>query len=659
MPAWVEPTDLMPVPAQASGMIFVRRQDVVIHLDPRGQQQYSAFRIKILHSNALQMGNVALAWNPAAGTPTVHTITVYRGAEVIDVLKAAAFEVLRREDQLEAARLDGVLTAVLRVPDLRVGDELEVAYTTPIGDPTLGTHDAGALFLLGTPAPGRFHLRLSWERGLEPKEKMTPDMAAVAVRKEQAIDFRFDNPPPLSAPKDAPPRFQMQRLVEYSGLADWQAVSRQFAPMYATSAKVNARSPVKAEAARIAAASSTPLARASAALRLVQQDVRYIYVGLGAGNLTPASADDTWQRRYGDCKAKTALLLALLKELGIPAEAVLVNTSGGDDGMDERLPNPRLFDHVLVRATIEGKTWWLDGTLPPVAIPTAIPVFHYRWVLPLLSEGRGLERVIWQPAVRPDEIELYDVDARAGFDIPAKVTTTSILRGVKGLQQQVQLSPATPEQLLAAFRQNVIGSTWQTIDAVKWRYDEKTQASILTVSGTWNVDWEKDGAARSLALPGGGFNPPDKRVRAPEQDQKAPYYNDPRYSCMVTTLRLPTVTKLDNWSTKTSYDARIFGENYYRVFERRAGTIRMIRGFRTERLEIDAATAAKDNDRIAAFDNSKAYTFYDPTSGVPLGKVLAPVPATDEVDWTADNVPCLASGAATAIAATEASASGL
>jgi len=86
-------------------MIFVRRQDVVIHLDPRGQQQYSAFRIKILHSNALQMGNVALAWNPAAGTPTVHTITVYRGAEVIDVLKAAAFEVLRREDQLEAARL--------------------------------------------------------------------------------------------------------------------------------------------------------------------------------------------------------------------------------------------------------------------------------------------------------------------------------------------------------------------------------------------------------------------------------------------------------------------------------------------------------------------------------------------------------------------------
>lgn len=652
LPAWVEPTELLAVPADASGMVFVRRQDVVVHLDQRGQQQHNGFRIKILHSNALQMGNIALSWNPAAGSPVVHAITVYRETEIIDVLKTTSFEVLRREDQLEVARLDGVLTAVLRVPDLRVGDELEVSYTTRTGDPTLGIYDAGVLFLQGSPAPGRFHLQLSWDVGREPKVKMTPDMAAVAVRKERAVDVKLDNPPLLTAPKDAPPRFQMQRLIEYSALADWQAVSRQFAPLYAAAAKLDARSPIKTEASRIATANATPLARASAALRLVQQDVRYIYVGLGNGNFTPATADDTWQRRYGDCKAKTALLLALLGELGIPAEAVLANNSGGDDGMDERLPSPGVFDHVLVRATIEGKTWWLDGTLPPVVPPTLTSTFPYRWVLPLAPEGRGLERVAWHAATRPDEINLYDVDASAGFDTPAKVTTTAILRGVKGLQQQVQLSPATPEQLLAAFRQNFTGSTWQTIDAVKWRYDEKAQASILTVSGTWNLDWEKDGGeARSLALPGGGFIPPDKRRRPADQDQEVPYYNDPVYSCMVATLHVPTTTKLDYWSTKAGFDARIFGENYYRLFERRAGSIRMIRGFRTERLELDPATATKDNDRIGAFDNSKAYTFYDPTSRVPLGALGKRVPSTDEIDWTADDVPCLASGAATAVTA--------
>lgn len=55
------------------------------------------------------------------------------------------------------------------------------------------------------------------------------------------------------------------------------------------------------------------------ALDLVQQQVRYVYVGLGGGTYLPASADETWNRRYGDCKGKTALLLALLGELGIAA----------------------------------------------------------------------------------------------------------------------------------------------------------------------------------------------------------------------------------------------------------------------------------------------------------------------------------------------------
>lgn len=625
-------------------MIFVRRQDVVVHLDERGQQQFSGFRIRILHSNALQLGNINLTWNPAAGTPVVHAVTVFRGTEAIDVLKTTSFEVLRREDQLEAARLDGILTAVLRVPDLRVGDELEVSYTIRSGDPTLGIHDAGILFVQPDPAPGRFHLQLGWEPGREPRVRISPDISGYAVRKERTLDFRFDNPPLLTLPKDAPPRFQIRRLVEYSGLADWQSLSREFATLFSTATKLGANSPIRAEAARIAAANPTPYARARAALRLVQSDVRYIYVGLGRGNLTPATADETWQRRYGDCKGKTALLLALLGELGIPAEAVLANNSGGDDGLDERLPSPGMFDHVLVRATIDGKAWWLDGTLPPVVPPTLSPTLAYRWVLPVSSEGRELERVVWRAATRPDEIDLYDIDARSGFETPAKVTTTSIMRGVKGLQQQVQLSPATPEQLLAAFRQNLTGSTWQTIDAVKWRYDEKAQASILTVSGTWNVDWEKDGAGRSLPLPGGGFIPPEKRVRPAEQDQGAPYYNEPRYSCMVATLRIPNATSLDRWSTKAGFDVVMFGERYYRVFERRAGSIRMVRGFRTERLEVDPATAARDNARIPAFDNSKAYTFFDPATRVPVNASEKKVPSTDEIDWTAQSVPCLPGG---------------
>jgi hypothetical protein len=71
----------------------------------------------------------------------------------------------------------------------------------------------------------------------------------------------------------------------------------------------------------------------------------------------------------------------------------------------------------------------------------------------------------------------------------------------------------------------------------------------------------------------------------------------------------------------------------------------MIRGFRVERPEIDAATARKDNDRIAGFDNSMAWIYFHPTgydTGVASG---TKVPATYEIDWTADSVPCLSADA--------------
>src|SRR3546814_6294885 len=113
-------------------------------------------------------------------------------------------------------------------------------------------------------------------------------------------------------------------------------------------------------------------------------------------------------------------------------EAVLANNSGGDDGLDERLPNPGMFDHVLVRARIDGKTYWLDGTLPPVAGPGATPAIAYRWILPLTEAGGALEKIEWRMASKPNEITLYEIDARAGFDKPAKVTNVMIVRGPIG-----------------------------------------------------------------------------------------------------------------------------------------------------------------------------------------------------------------------------------
>lgn len=642
-PGWVKPSELMPVPADASGLLFVRRNDLLVHLDERGKSQYTGFRIKIIHPNALQLGNISVAWNPAAGDPVVHVVRVHRGSETIDVLKSASFEILRREGNLEQAVLTGELTAVLRVPDLRVGDELEFAATVPSGDPTLGKSEAGVMFVNPEPQAGRFRIGLSWPGDRKPNVRISPLLQPAIQRSEGAFDLRLDNPKAANAPNDAPLRFRLNRIIEFSEYATWPDVSRKFAGLYLSAAKLPKDSPLLKEAARIAAENTDPMARAAAALKLVQQDVRYIYVGLDGGNLTPAKADETWQRRYGDCKGKTVLLLALLNELGIAAEPVLVAANGTDDGMDQRLPSPGHFDHVLVRAKIAGKSYWLDGTLPAVATPNEEPVLAHRWVLPLTPAGSSIVGLPWRPARQPSEITLYEIDARAGFDEPATITWTSIVRGIEGLSQQAQLSSVTPPQLLEAFRQKMIGETFQSIDAAEWRYDVKARASVLRIIGKGKIDWEKQGGeGRSLALPGGGFSPPERRIRASDQDQAAPYAIKPDYSCDVTTVRIPATTKPAQWSLSSSFDTEILGRNYYRTMGLKDGSIRMIRGSRSEKLEIDASSAARDNERIARFDNSKAVVYFEPVGTSIETDRGTPVPATYDFDWLAADVPCLA-----------------
>jgi hypothetical protein len=633
------------VPDGVQGPVFLRRQDSFVRLTATGHDHFSSQMIRILQPQALEIGNIAIAWNPAAGAARVHSVVIHRGGQAIDVLAKSDFEILRREDQLDAAMLDGMLTAVLRVPDLRVGDDLEIAYTVPLHDATLREASHGVLFMGDAPPPGRYRLDLSWDQGQQPRTRLTADFEAVAQRSAERITIALDNPEALTPPRNAPPRYAWNRVLEFSDFADWPAVSRRFHGLFAKAGTLAAGSPLHDEAALIARAAPDKLAQAQAALRLVQQQVRYVYVGLNGGNFTPAGADETWARRYGDCKGKTAMLLALLGALEMQAEAVLVSSAAPTDGLEQRLASPGFFDHVLVRATIGGKTYWLDGTLPEVIEARPEPFLPYQWVLPLSAKGSALERLAEKPFALPQVMELYDIDARAGFDTPARWTRTTVLRGAAGLQQHVQLSSVSAGQLEQAFKAQLAGSAaWDTVERVAYRFDRATQAAILTITGTGPVDWEEEGEqGRYLRLPGGGFSPPARRQRSGGGAEAVPFYQTPEYSCHVTTVRLPEATDVRDWGFNGVFETMLYGELFYRMMELRRDdrSLRLVRGNRVEEAEIPATKAERDNGRLARFDNSMAILTYAPGEiGEPWGQ-LTPVPAISEIDWTGPNPPCL------------------
>lgn len=642
-PAWAELSDLMPVPDDATGLLYFRRNNVFVHLDTDGQKTYQNQRIKILDPRALDLGNLSLIWNPDVGSPVVHRLLVHRDDRTIKILEDNEFEILRREDLLEQSILNGYLTAILRIPDLRVGDELEWAFTLPSHDPTLRDRNYGLLALGGAVPSGRHKMGLSWGKGQKPTIRITDDLTEFEDITLQSVSITLDDPQVLIPPNDAPVRYGWQRIIEYTDFESWSAISRYFSDLFDSSSTLSSNSEIKEEAKLIAEKYSDDLDRTKAALKLLQQQVRYIYVGLDGGNFTPATADETWRRRYGDCKGKTALLLALLRELNIDVEVVLVNNSGFDDGYDDRLPSPGLFDHVLLRANVNGVDYWLDPTLPEVIEPSLQPFVPYRWVLPLSKSGHGLEDLGDRIYSLPQEMVLLEYDAREGFSMPARRIWTSVNRGINGLTEYLQYSALTSSQLRSGLTTALIsGGEWNSVDDVSYRYDVKTQASILTITGIGPVDWEPEQAGGyDLILPGGGFSPPVRRQRSADMDETAPFYSVPRYSCYVTTVRLPDDTDLENWGYNSTYYTKLFGRLYYRMMERRDDrTISMVRISRVEKTEISPSHARRDNRRIADFDNSMARIEYAPNKDMPLRGRSLSVPATYEVDLTGADSSC-------------------
>ncbi|MBI5899334.1 MAG: hypothetical protein HZB40_08935 [Rhodocyclales bacterium] len=155
-----------------------------------------------------------------------------------------------------------------------------------------------------------------------------------------------------------PDDFFAARTLQFSEYQDWGAVARWAEPLFANGATLPAE--VRDLVAKLKQLPGEE-ARALAALRWVQEEIRYFAVSLGESSHRPYPPQVVVDRRFGDCKDKTLLLLALLRELGIEAHPVLV-AQRSPRLPAKLLPTPLAFDHVLVRARVDGQHWYLDGT---------------------------------------------------------------------------------------------------------------------------------------------------------------------------------------------------------------------------------------------------------------------------------------------------------
>src|SRR5262249_34967074 len=107
-PGWTLPPPVPSATAAPDGAALrIIYSDNQVRIGAQGPENFLAYRVKILKPEALAVGSVSVAWNPAAGSLTVHRLHIVRGEKVTDVLSSTPFRVLQREEGLETAMLDG------------------------------------------------------------------------------------------------------------------------------------------------------------------------------------------------------------------------------------------------------------------------------------------------------------------------------------------------------------------------------------------------------------------------------------------------------------------------------------------------------------------------------------------------------------------------
>lgn len=252
-------------------------------------------------------------------------------------------------------------TRQLRFSGLEPGDVVEVEYTLSplLAAGTYGTY-FGELVSFASRAATRLQryvlIAPATETIYSHAEKLPP--ANVLVQGERKIRiWEAHELQAMAREPHSPGVTEIAPYIHVSTFADWGTLGAWYANLIRPQFALD--STLQNKLLQLLEGKHKDREKIAAIQDFVLRSTHYIAQEFGVYSYKPYPVTETYARRFGDCKDKASLMIALLRAAGIEARLALVRTRS----LGAVAPHPAsmaVFDHAIVY--IPKYDLWLDGT---------------------------------------------------------------------------------------------------------------------------------------------------------------------------------------------------------------------------------------------------------------------------------------------------------
>ena len=305
------------------------------------------------------LGQVAAPWSPWYNErPQIEARVVTKDGTVHTLDKSAVSEMPSAPDSLDIFSDDRIVRAPL--PAVAVGSVVEYVITTdgnnPLADAGMTQTFAFARALpmqkvrLVLDGPADMQPRVVNRSGLDPRvdERDGRRIAIYETGPVAGVEDEEDNLPfdTLALPH-----------IRFSTGKSWGDIARRYSEIVD---KQIAGSDLQKQVRAAVGKATDRREIVWRVLAAIQKEIRYAGVEIAEGSIIPRSPRTVLTNQYGDCKDKATLLVAMLREAGLPAYVALLR-AGVDLDVHAELPGLGQFNHAI--AYVPGEpAIWVDPT---------------------------------------------------------------------------------------------------------------------------------------------------------------------------------------------------------------------------------------------------------------------------------------------------------